>query len=135
MGPPTFSPSHRKLHIVRYWNLRFEIHCISKYLQGHYNTTYHLSCALFCSLRRLYIVPGTFQLDTSNESYCNKNCWGQPSSQNQLIVTAVYMYTCSFHVSRKLDTNKEPSSNTHFHMGLYCSFCKKYGIIFTRPIF
>ena len=39
---------------------------------------------------------------------CNRNFRGQPAGLNWLIVAAVYIYTCSSHDSRKIDTKRNP---------------------------
>ena len=68
-----------------YQNLRFEICCISKYLQEYYNTVYMMyTLSLFCTLRSLYQV--IFQRKVSSKNNCNRDCWGWPSGWNWLIV-------------------------------------------------
>ena len=52
--------------------------CISKYLQGHYNTVYHESSAPFLKCTRHF-----FQREASSESNCNSSFRGQPSGSNR----------------------------------------------------
>ena len=73
--------SQEKFRVAWYWNLRNDLQCISKYLQEHYKTVCHVSCALCYKYTRYF-----FQRDTSSESYCNRNFRGRSSGWNWLIV-------------------------------------------------
>ena len=73
----------------------------------------------------LFFAPCTryfFQRDTSSESNCNSNCWGQPSSQNRFCIPDLFtLHVQDLHLC-KLHNKKRDTPTLSFHYLLHSVF-------------
>ena len=121
----------KKVYVAWYWNLRFEMRCIFKYLLEQYNMVYHVSVCSFLLLAEN--VPVLFSHKASSESNCNRNFQGRPAGQNRLIVV---MCTSTRILNQFIGLYfNRVTPYTHFCIALYSQFSYKLESLLLRVLF